>query len=91
MSRRIPAGVPLRTRVIALGAADSDALALIFGSPLYQTRLVPAARAAAKVTLRTAADLQRSVRSIFRSCVCSSPSAPRELAVQLAKEVRSQV
>jgi galactokinase len=68
----VTAAVPLRTRVTAWRAAGSDALALISGPPLYQTRLVPAARAAAsvydgdvldhmqaaaKITLPAAADL----------------------------------
>ena len=43
----VTAAVPLRTRVTAWRADGSDALALISGPPLYQTRLVPAARAAA--------------------------------------------
>lgn len=45
----VTAAVPLRTRVTAWRADGSDALALISGPPLYQTRLVPAARAAASV------------------------------------------
>jgi galactokinase len=45
----VTAAVPLRTRVTAWRASGSDALALISGPPLYQTRLVPAARAAASV------------------------------------------
>ena len=45
----VTAAVPLRTRVTAWRAAGSDALALISGPPLYRTRLVPAARAAASV------------------------------------------
>jgi galactokinase len=68
----VTAAVLLRTRVTAWRAAGSDALALISGPPLYQTRLVPAARAAAsaydgdaldhmqaaaKVALPAAADL----------------------------------
>jgi len=45
----VTAAVPLRTRVTAWRASGSDALALISGPPLYRTRLVPAARAAASV------------------------------------------
>jgi galactokinase len=45
----VTAAVPLRTRVTAWQAEGSDALALISGPPLYRTRLVPAARAAASV------------------------------------------
>jgi galactokinase len=45
----VTATVPLRTRVTAWRAEGPDALALISGSPLYRTRLVPAARAAASV------------------------------------------
>jgi galactokinase len=45
----VTAAVPLRTRVTAWRADGSDALALISGPPLYRTRLVPAARAAASV------------------------------------------
>ena len=47
--RSVTAAVPLRTRVTAWRADGSDALALISGPPLYRTRLVPAARAAASV------------------------------------------
>ncbi len=67
----VTAAVPLRTRVTAWRADGSDALALISGPPLYQTRLVPARaaasvydgdvldhmQAAARITLPSAADL----------------------------------
>jgi galactokinase len=80
----VTAAVPLRTRVTAWRAAGSDALALISGPPLYQTRLVSAARAAAsvydgdvldhmqaaaRVTLPAAADLAGVV-------VTASPDLP---------------
>jgi mevalonate kinase len=45
----VTAAIPLYTRVSAWRADGSDALALTSGAPLYQTRLVPAARAAAGV------------------------------------------
>jgi galactokinase len=45
----VTAAIPLYTRVSAWRAAGSDALALTSGAPLYRTRLVPAARAAAGV------------------------------------------
>jgi len=41
------AAIPLHTRVSAWRADGSDALALTSGAPMYRTRLVPAARAAA--------------------------------------------
>lgn len=43
----VTAAVPLRTRVTAWCTEGSDVLTLISGPPLYRTRLVPAARAAA--------------------------------------------
>jgi galactokinase len=45
----VTAAIPLHTRVSAWRADGSDALALTSGAPLYRTRLVPAARAAAGV------------------------------------------
>jgi galactokinase len=45
----VTAAIPFCTRVSAWRAAGSDALALTSGAPLYRTRLVPAARAAAGV------------------------------------------
>jgi galactokinase len=43
----VTAAIPLRTRVTAWRARGSDALTLSSGAPLYRTRLVPPARAAA--------------------------------------------
>jgi galactokinase len=68
----VTAAIPLHTRMSAWRADGSDALALTSGAPLYRTRLIPAAQAAAavydqddldhmqaaaRVTLPSAADL----------------------------------
>jgi galactokinase len=60
----VTAAVPLRTRVTAWRADGSDALALISGPPLYRTRLVPAARAAASVYDRDLLDHMQAAAKV---------------------------
>jgi galactokinase len=59
----VTAAIPLHTRVSAWRAEGSDALALTSGAPLYRTRLIPAARAAAGIYDRDDLDyMQAAVR-----------------------------
>ena len=71
----VTAAVPLRTRVTAWRADGSDALALISGPPLYQNRLVPAARAAASVYDRDVLVLDH-----MQAAATITPPAAGELA-----------